>query len=75
VDLIINERTMQALTDYGAPHNFFKEELASEIELGFGLCIALVKAINSKAKKTCDVIFAIHIHLDKWKRHADFTIL
>jgi predicted aspartyl protease len=33
VDMIINDRTVQALVDTGASHNFLKAELAKELGL------------------------------------------
>jgi hypothetical protein len=61
VDLIINGRTIHALVDFSASHNFLKKELASELRLRVGLCGASVKVVNSKAKETIGVASTVHI--------------
>jgi hypothetical protein len=43
VDLIINGRTIQALVDSGASHNFLWKELASELGLRVGPCVLSIK--------------------------------
>lgn len=63
------------MVDFGASHNVLKKELASELRLRVELCCAFVKLVNSKAKATTRVAFAVHIQLDKWKGCANFAVL
>jgi hypothetical protein len=75
VDLVINGRTMQALVDSGASHNFLKTEVVKELGLRVSPCGAAVKAVNSKARETTGVASSVHIRLDKWEGWANFIVI
>jgi hypothetical protein len=61
VDLIINGRTIQALVDFGASHNFLKKELTSELRLRVGSCNSSIKIIDSKANAVFGFALVVHI--------------
>jgi hypothetical protein len=75
VDLVINGRTMQALVDSGASHNFLKTEVVKELGLRVSPCGAVVKEVNSKEKETTGVSSSVHIRLDKWEGRANFIVM
>lgn len=73
--LIINGRSMQALVESGALHNFLSKELACEAGLRAYPYSSSVKDVNSSTKEVARTASKVHIQMTKWKSHSNFIMV
>ena len=70
VDLMVHGKTIQALVDTGATHNFMTTRLAKDAGLTSNM---EVKVVNSRAKVT-GLVHDVPIQMKHWKGQLDFTM-
>jgi len=75
VDVIINERCIQALVDTGASNNFIKKEVARDVGLRSLTCGASFKTVNSKVEAVVGTAKNVHLQLGKWMGCASFIVM
>ena len=66
VDLIVHGKTIQALVDMGATHNFMTTWLAKEVGLMIFPSNIEVKAVNSRAK-VAGLVHDVPVQIKDWK--------
>lgn len=74
VDLVIHGKTIQALVDTGATHNFMTTRLAKEAGLTMTPSNMEVKAVNSRAK-VAGVVYDVPVQIKNWDGQLDFTVM
>lgn len=74
VDLMVHGKTIQALVDTGATHNFMTTWLAKEVGLMIFPLNAEVKAVNSRAK-VAGLVHEVPMQIRDWKGQLDFTVM
>ena len=74
VDLMVHGKTIQALVDTGATHNFMMTRLAKEAGLTITPSNMEVKAVNSRAK-VVGLVHEVPVQMKDWKGQLDFTVM
>ena len=74
VDLMVHGKTIQALVDTGATHNFMTTRLEKEVGLMIFLSNEEVKSVNSRAK-VAGLAHEVPVKIKDWKGQLDFTMM
>ena len=74
LDLVVHGKTIQALVDMGAMHNFMTTRLAKEVGLQIFPSDVEVKAVNSRAK-VARLAHKVPIQMKDWQVQLDFTVM
>lgn len=74
VDLMVHGKTIQALADTGATHNFMTTWLAKEVGLMIFPSNVEVKVVNSRAK-VAGLVHEVPVQIKYWKGQFDFTVM
>ena len=74
VDLMVHGKTIQALVDTRATHNFMMTRLAKEVGLMIFPSNVEVKAVNSRAK-VAGLVHEVPVQIKDWKGQLDFTVM
>ena len=74
VDLMVHGKTIQALVDMGASHNFMMTRLAKEVGLMIFPLNVEVKAVNSRAK-VAGLAHEVPVQIKDWKGQLDFIVM
>jgi len=74
VDLIVHGKTIQALVDMGATHNFMTTRLAKEVGLMIFPTNVEVKTVNSRAK-VASLAHEVLVQIKDWKGQLNFTVM
>ena len=74
MDLMVHGKTIQALVDTGATHNFMMTWLAKEVGLMIFPSNVEVKAVNSRAK-VVGLAHEVPVQIKDWKGQLDFTVM
>lgn len=74
IDLIVHGKTIQALVDTGATHNFMTTRLAKEAGLMISPSDMEVKVVNSRAK-VAGLVHDVPVQMKEWKGQLDFIVM
>jgi len=74
VDLMVRGKTIPALVDTGATHNFMMTWLAREVGLMILPSNMEVKAVNSRAK-VASLAHEVPVQIKDWTSQLDFTVM
>ena len=74
MDLMVHGKTIQALVDTGATHNFMTTRLAKEAGLTITPSNMEVKVMNSRSK-VVGLVHDVPVQIKDWKGQLDFTVM
>ena len=74
VDLMVHGKTIQALVDTRATHNFMTTRLAKEVGLMIFPSNMEGKAVNSRAK-VASLVHEVPVQIKDWKGQLDFIVM
>ena len=74
VEALVNGKTIQALVDTNATHNFVSEDEAKRLKLQTSKEGGWLKAVNSTTKPSHRVARRVTMHIGSWEGKVDFTV-
>jgi len=74
MDMEVHGKTIEALVDTGATHNFMSIRLAKEFGLQIIPLDVEVKVVNSRAK-VARLASEVPIWIEDWQGRLDFTVM
>lgn len=74
VDLVVHGKTIQALVNTGATHNFMMTRLAKEVGLMIFPSDVEVKLVNSRAR-VAGLAHEVPVQIKDWQGQLDFTVM
>ncbi|KAL6219285.1 hypothetical protein ACLB2K_007044 [Fragaria x ananassa] len=75
VDVKVEDKTVRALVDCGATHNFMTSEEARKLGVRVIKESGSVKAVNTAATPIVGVVHDVEVRIGAWKGRVDFTVV
>ncbi|KAL6143999.1 hypothetical protein ACLB2K_054694 [Fragaria x ananassa] len=75
VDVKVEDKTVRALVDCGATHNFMTSEEARKLGVRVTKESGSVKAVNTAAIPIVGVVRDVEVRIGAWKGRVDFTVV